>query len=96
MYSSHLEAILSHEPIVCKYFVGVFSCNSVHEPLKMKTYFYIVNTAPSYTSGEHRILIFADRNKTIVFDSLANVSSFYSLCFKIFLKKLCSNSILIA
>jgi len=96
MYSSQLEAILGHEPIVCKYFAGIFSCNTVPEHLNMKRYFYIVNTAPSFTSGEHWILIFVDEDKTIVFDSLANVSSFYSLCFKTFLKKLCSNSILIA
>lgn len=82
MYANQLYALLKLDRVASRYFLGVFSCDKLlNEHFPKKECFVIVNTAPSNKNGEHWILLYNKKSKTIIFDSLAKKHAYYGMCF---------------
>ena len=84
MNSSQLDLICgSYDKVIKPYFRGVFSSDA-YELYHAETIipnelnFYVVNSAPSSTRGEHWLLI-CKGSKSIFFDSFGKLPNFYNL-----------------
>jgi len=91
MFSSELEEILNSEPLTKPFFKGVYACDTMPKLSQLQS-FLIVNTAPSYTDGEHWILLYKIKHKTIyVIDSLSDNTLHYGKCLSDNIKNLYKN-----
>jgi len=87
MYANQISVILNRDPVTRNLFHGVFSCDNIPQILYDKG-FIIVNTAPSNHSGEHCVLLYKNKSKIFLFDSLAKYQSYYGKCFEKIINKI--------
>ena len=90
MNTKQLWNALCLNPIITKYFDGIYFSDTLNE-IKEKPDLIICNTDPSNKPGEHWVLFFFHENSVDFFDSLGRDNKYYGSVFLDFIVNFVTN-----